>query len=155
MGREIIFGIKDKTSEHNVLFENETKNFYVCGRDDATNFMANYISNHEYEEDSWEILIEAYSSAYNYILEELQEYYEKDKYEIDKAKETLSDLREARKHCAVYNEFVKFSEAMDDTHDWIQHNDWSRAGLLRDYLQSCAGLAVTGDKCYISIILSE
>ena len=48
-------------------------------------------------------------------------------FEIQKANITMEDLREARRNCNVYDEFVKFSQAMDDTQDWIDNNNWSRA----------------------------
>lgn len=152
MGREIIFEVRDKGKAVWPDPNNIDEALYVCGRDDATEYMARLVQNkiNDILDSNSEMTVdnlpdEAYSvllSANDYnrylkIKENLKEYYDKDMFEINKAKETLSDLREARRHCTTYDEFVKFSEAMDDTHDWIEDNDWSRAGHLIECLDKC------------------
>ena len=69
-------------------------------------------------------------------LREVQEFLDKDNREIQKAKDALEDMREARKH-ANYEDFFKFSESMESTQEWLDAEDWSRAGSMLDYLNQC------------------
>lgn len=152
MGREIIFEVRDKEK---CIWPNPDKideSLYVCGRDDATDYIAQLVHNKidgilesnkkitidNLPEDSYTILLTCKDyDKYLQIQSELESYYKADQFEIDKAKEALTDLREARRHCCIYDEFIKFSEAMDDTYNWIKNNDSSRAGDMKKYLNKC------------------
>lgn len=152
MGREIIFEVHD---EEKCIWPNPDKideSLYVCGRDDATNYIAELVQNKiedilesnkeitidDLDEDSYSILLSCKDyDRYLEIKSELKRHYDADQFEINKAKQTLLDLKEARRHCSSYNEFIKFSDAMEDTCEWIKHNDWSRAGYMIDYLDKC------------------
>ena len=148
MGREIIFEVRenDKT-----IWPLKGDDMYVCGRDDATTYVAQLIydqiekildanknlTTDDLQDSDYEILLTCNDyDKYLQIKNNLQEYLDKDMKEIQKAKDTLEDLREARRH-ANYEDFFKFSESMDTTEEWIEDNGWSRAGDMIDYLDRC------------------
>lgn len=146
MGREIIVSLrKDKK----VVYED-----YVCGRDGATNYIAQLVYNkvNEFKGDidtlSDEETDKLYSLIYklnlenenlisSQIIEPLQEYKDEDYKEINKAKNELSALDEARRHCGVYDEFVKFTNAMEQVQEWLDSEDYSRAGSLLEIIDKC------------------
>lgn len=133
MGREIIFEVHDNKQCVWPDPNNIEDALYVCGRDDATSYVASLCQNNE---ETLYLSCNDYQT-YLKIKENLQEYYDKDMFEIQKANITMEDLREARRNCNVYDEFVKFSQAMDDTQDWIDNNNWSRAKNMLDCLNKC------------------
>ena len=137
MGREIIFEVQVDGKTYWPDPNNMEDPLFVCGRDDATTYLAQGIINASDDEEPVLFLTCDDYDRYLYIKHNLQEYYDKDLKEIQKAKDALEDLREARRHCGVYDEFVKFSQAMDDTQDWIEENDYSRAGSLIECLDKC------------------
>ena len=129
MGREIGIIVKHKGKE---LYSN-----YVCGRDDGTTFLASYILNHnseEIEEQGDTIVLHYGDEDIKYIEEGLQEYADKDQREIDKAYWALEDLREARKHAPSMDAFTEFSDAIDNTLNWLDHENYSRSGNLIEYI---------------------
>lgn len=150
MGREIIVQIRDRSRNFQVMDED-----YVCGRDDATNYIAQLIYNRretlpEVDEDNLEgrELSDRYSLIFDIsnkeqfhelsdICNRLKEYADEDYAEINKAKETLADLKIARRNCSIYEEFEKFSEAIETTQEWLDNEDYSRAGSLLDMINDC------------------
>ncbi len=166
MGREIIVSLK---SGNKTEYED-----FVCGRDDATNYIAQLVYNkvNEFKGDidslSDEEITKLYSLIYKLdlknensinkqIIEPLQEYKDKDYKEINKAKNELSALDEARRHCNVYDEYMKFTDAMEQVQEWLDEEDYSRAGSLLDAIYKCREIV---EKCGCSdcelwITLSE
>lgn len=132
MGREIIFEVV-KDGDKVVFPKDGADVLYVCGRDDATSYLAGYIG---YEEPCYKD-IDRESDDFQTIQDALHEYYLADYKEIEKAQDTLADLREARRHATKYKDFVEFSEVMERTQDWIKDNDYSRAGSMINCLNKC------------------
>ena len=150
MGREIIVQIRDRSRNFQVMDED-----YVCGRDDATTYIANLVyakreTLPNVNEDDLEgiELNNRYSLIFDIndkeqfhelsnICNNLKEYADKDNAEINKAKETLADLKIARRNCSIYEEFEKFSDAIDTTEEWLENEDYSRAGSLLDMINDC------------------
>ncbi len=159
MGREIIVQIRDRSRNFQVMDED-----YVCGRNDATNYIANLVyakreNLPEADEDNLEgiDLSDRYSLIFDLsdreqfhelsdICNRLKEYADKDYAEIDKAKETLADLKIARRNCRIYEEFEKFSDAIDTTQEWLENEDYSRAGSLLDMISDCRRMIENKDK---------
>lgn len=152
MGREIIFEVRENNKPIWPNPDSIDATLFVCGRDDATNYIAQLIYNQidekldanenltrdDLQDSDYTILLT--SNDYNKYLKiknNLQEYYDKDMKEIQKAKDTLEDLREARRHTATIKDFEDFSDVMDETESWIEDNDYSRAGSMIDYLNTC------------------
>ena len=146
MGREIIVSLK---RENRLEYED-----FVCGRDDATNYIAQLVYNkvNEFKGDtdtlSDEEITKLYSLIYKLdlenenliskqIIEPLQEYKDKDYKEINKAKNELSALDEARRHCGIYDEYMKFTNAMEQVQEWLDEEDYSRAGSILDAIYKC------------------
>lgn len=140
MGREMIFEVRKDGKPIWPDPNNIDDALFVCGRDDSTSYLANYVMNSMPEDSNDDtepvVLLEQKDERYFQIRERLEEFYEKDLAEIQKAKDTLDDLREARRH-ANYVDFFKFSESMEATQEWIDDNNWSRAGHLIECLDKC------------------
>ena len=150
MGREIIVQIRDRSRNFQVMDED-----YVCGRDDATSYIAQLVYNKrddlpDIDEDNLEgrELSDRYSLIFDIsnkeqfhelsdICNRLKEYADKDYAEINRVKNLLEDLRLARRNCSVYEEFAKFSDAMDEAQTWLDNEDYSRAGSLLDMINDC------------------
>lgn len=153
MGREIIVqarAFNKKKSTYEIVFEQ-----YVCGRDDATEYVANLCCNawrnveepEEYDShDSspdwtsysslvFDIDVDADRSKLSDIITNLDEYGLKDKKEIQKAKDELNDLLIARRNARNLDEFVSFGDEIERVRDWIDNEDFSRAGNLVAYLK--------------------
>lgn len=163
MGRELIVQVRDKETKK-VQYED-----YICGRDDATNYMAQLVYNRrdtlpEIDEDNLEgtDLSDRYSLIFNVdnenemkelagICSNLKEYADRDNAEIQKAKDSLEDLRAARRNCALYEEFVKFSNAIDSVYEWLETEDYSRAGSLLDYLENAQRLSNSNSQIIIEL----
>ena len=69
---------------------------------------------------------------------QLKEYADRDKREIDKAKDTLRDLKAARRNARNYTEFSSFTDAIEGTEEWIERESWSRAQRLIDIIDDSA-----------------
>jgi len=151
MGREIIVSLK---RDNRVAYED-----FVCGRDNATNYIAQLVYNkvNEFKGDkdtlSDEEITKLYSLIYkldlknsdlisSQIINPLQEYKDEDYKEINKAKNELSALDEARRHCYVYDEYMKFTNAMEQVQEWLDEEDYSRAGSLLEILDKCREIVV-------------
>ena len=152
MGREIIFEVRENNKPIWPDPNDIDASLFVCGRDDATTYIAQLIYNQideklatdknlttdDLEDSDYVILLTCNDyNKYLQIKNNLQEYYNKDMKEIQKAKDALEDLREARRHTTTLEEFKNFSNVMDETENWIENNDWSRAGSLIEYLDKC------------------
>ena len=152
MGREIIFEVQVDGKTYWPDHNDTDAALYVCGRDSATSYIAQLIYNQIDEKlDADKNLTTDDLQASDYALfltcndykkyieikNNLKEYYNKDMREIQKAKDTLEDLREARRHTATLKDFEEFSNVMDETEDWIERNDYSRAGSLIECLDKC------------------
>jgi len=181
MGREIIFEVR----KNDKVFwpDDSEETLYVCGRDDATTYIAQLICNQvnkkldanknltidDLQDDDYVLFLTCNDyPKYIEIKRDLKAYYDKDMREIQKAKDALEDLREARRHTATIKDFQDFSNAMDETESWIEDNDYSRAGSLIDCLDKCYNrmldyVNLDGDedreavinKYKVAIILSE
>lgn len=143
MGREIIIQAR---YNDNVIYED-----YVCGRDDATSYIANLVCNYckEHNLDTNEITYDCSSDTQTNNLEgvkkQLQGYLDKDTLEINKARSCLEDLKCARRNTTTVKNFDEFTERCEEVEQWIEDNDWSRAGslieminLAKEKLVSCA-----------------
>lgn len=137
MGREIIFEVHDNKQCVWPDPNNINDALYVCGRDDATTYMAQLILDSDTKDEEILYLTCNEYAFYEEIKNRLREYLKKDQHEIQKAKDTLEDLREARRHTATLKDFEEFSDAMDGTEEWIKENDWSSAGDMIEYLDKC------------------
>lgn len=101
----------------------ENGGMYVCGRDDATNYLSCLGGNEGL------IPIRGKGELHK-ILDELETYAKADEKEIDKAKQCLRDLKSARRNARNYKDFSSFTDAIEDVERWIEDNDWSRALIL-------------------------
>lgn len=148
MGREIIFEVRE---DDKTIWPEPGHDLFVCGRDDATSYIAQLVINKVNDildsneamtvdnlpDDAYTLFLTCNDyNKYLGIKKQLQEYYGKDLIEIQKAKDTLEDLREARRH-ATHEDFFKFSDSMEATQEWIEDNNWSRARNMIDYLDKC------------------
>lgn len=134
MGREMIFEVRDNNK---TIWPDKDNSLYVCGRDNATDFMSSYVRNHlpdNYNEAV--VLLRVDDKDLTYIKDRLEEFLESDNHQIQKAKNCLADLREARRH-ANYEDFFKFSESIEETEQWLEEEEWSRAGTMLEYLNCC------------------
>lgn len=134
MGREIIFEVRDTGKP---VFPEGNEPLSVCGRDNATTYMAQLILDSDTNDEEILYLTCNEYAFYEEIKDRLREYLKEDQHEIQKAKDALEDLREARRHTATLKDFEDFSNAMDGTEDWIKENNWSRAGDMIEYLDKC------------------
>lgn len=183
MGREIIFEVRENNKPIWPDPDDIDAALFVCGRDDATTYIAQLIYNQidekldadknlttdDLEHSDYTILLTCNDyDKYLQIKNNLQEYYDKDMKEIQKAKDALEDLREARRHTTTLKDFEDFSNVMEETEIWIENNDYSRAGSLIEYLDKCYNrmldyVTLDGDddreavinKYKVAIILSE
>ena len=183
MGREIIFEVQVDGKSYWPDPNDINAALYVCGRDSATTYIAQLVYNQidekldanknlttdDLQGSDYAILLTCNDyDKYLQIKNDLQEYYDKDMKEIQKAKDTLEDLREARRHTTTVKDFEEFSNAMEGTESWIEDNDYSRAGSLIEYLDKCYNrmldyVNLDGDedreavinKYKVAIILSE
>lgn len=129
MGREIYCQIRSpgKTWEEPIWDSAAAISQFVCGRDDATGYIASLGG------EEGEIDISKRSERDN-IRGILNDYAERDKSEIEKAKNLLRDLRYARRNARNYGEFDSFSDAIEATEEWIESEGWSRAQALLDLI---------------------
>lgn len=141
MGREIIV-----QARHNdkVIYDD-----FVCGRDDATGYIASLVSDYceKNNLDTCEISYNVNSSKdmedLFKVRESLEEYAKKDRREIDKAKTCLEDLGCARRNARTLNDFDEFSERYEETEQWIEENDYSRADIIIGMLDKASSELAT------------
>lgn len=132
MGREIIVQAR---YNGDTIYED-----YVCGRDDATQYIAtlvcNYCEKHNLDnnEITYDLAFSEQMLNLNEVLKYLQEYKDKDIREIEKAKACLEDLKYARRNSSTIEEFDNFTERYEAVEQWIENNDWSRASSLIEML---------------------
>lgn len=132
MGRQLTFKLR-KIENSNSTIECED---YVVGRDDSTNYIAQEVLD---EGGDDEVLVYKLDDKQDCLklsnlVDMISEYSAKDQCEIMKAKNYLEDLREARRHCSLYDEFIKFSDAMDGTQQWLDDESYSRASHIYNIL---------------------
>ena len=156
MGRELVFKLRRiENSESTIECED-----YVCGRDDCTNYIAQQILD---DGDDYSLVYKLDDKQdclkLSNLMDVIREYSAKDYKEITKAENTLEDLREARRHCSLYDEFVKFSDAIDNTQQWLDEESYSRANhiytILTTFRQKAEDEFDSNVKYEIIIDLSE
>lgn len=133
MGRELVFKLRRiENSESDIECED-----YVCGRDDCTNYIAQQILD---EGDDYSLVYKLDDKQdclkLSNLLGMISDYAAEDSHEILKAQNTLEDLREARRHCSLYDEFVKFSDAIDNVQQWLDEESYSRAAYIYTTLKT-------------------
>ena len=142
MGREIIIEAKKGKKE---LYSD-----YVCGRDSATSYIANLVYNSPNKKvrETGTLTFYYGDKKLRDIKSKIQEYADKDNFEIEKAKATIDDLKIARRNSHTVKDFTEFSELIDDTYEWLEEEGSSTAqsildmlaksedSILRDYLKS-------------------
>ena len=131
MGRELVFKLRRiENSESDIECED-----YVCGRDDCTNYIAQQILD---DGDDYSLVYKLDDKQdclkLSNLLGMISDYAAEDSHEILKAQNALEDLREARRHCSLYEEFVKFSDAIDNTEQWLHEESYSRANNIYNIL---------------------
>lgn len=131
MGRELVFKLRRiENSESSIECED-----YVCGRDDCTNYIAQQILD---DGDDYSLVYKLDDKQdclkLSNFLGMISDYAAEDSHEIMKAQNALEDLREARRHCSLYEEFVKFSDAIDNTEQWLHEESYSRANNIYNIL---------------------
>ena len=129
-----------------VLYED-----FLCGRDNATLFLAHMVeaAHEDDDEPDWEAVddevLDSCSLIYNvddaedmrkleWVLSELRGYAEADMREVRKAEEELEDLRAARRNARTIENFCGFSDDLERTRDWLEHESFSRASALIGYI---------------------
>lgn len=131
MGREIIVQVVNPAT--NEVIEDIG---YVCGRTDASNFLANYIYNIAKEGDSQ--LDFAYDSkAMKEIEKELEGFVDADQAEYDKAEAVYHDARAARCMCHTAHDFLELSKIVDQANKFLK--EWYSAAdsILSDLRKAC------------------
>ena len=131
MGRELVFKLRRiENSESSIECED-----YVCGRDACTNYIAQQILD---DGDDYSLVYKLDDKQdclkLSNLLGMISDYAAEDSHEILKAQNALDDLREARRHCSLYDEFVKFSGAIDNIEQWLHEESYSRANNIYNIL---------------------
>ena len=133
MGRELVFKLRRiENPESSIECED-----YVCGRDGCTNYIAQQILD---DGDDYSLVYKLDDKQdclkLSNLLGMISDYAAEDSREIMKAQNALEDLREARRHCSLYEEFVKFSDAIDNTQQWLDQESYSRAAHIYSTLKT-------------------
>ena len=128
MGREIIIEAKKGRKE---LYSD-----YVCGRDSATSYIANLVYNSPNKKvrETGTLTFYPGDKKLNDIQFKIQEYANKDNFEIEKAKATIDDLKIARRNSHTVKDFTEFSELIDNTYEWLEEEGSSTAQSILDML---------------------
>ena len=174
MGREIIVEarvVDNKTKSPRTIWED-----YVCGRDDATGYIAMVINNKvqngsepepddNASEEEWSeyysVSFDFYSAsdmiALNDVIDNLQGYADTDNNEIQKAKDELDDLRAARRNATNIEDFCSFGEEIERVRNWIETEDYSRAEMLVSMIKVALKKLEDDDSesKFVRIVLSE
>ena len=123
---------------------------FVCGRDSVTGYIANsvYNSPNKKVRETGTLTFYYGDKKLRDIKYKIQEYADKDNFEIEKAKATIDDLKIARRNSHTVKDFTEFSELIDNTYEWLEDEGSSIAqsildmlakaedSILRDYLKS-------------------
>ena len=173
MGREVIMGLYDEVNK--IILEES----YVCGRDDATNLIANRVywqanqlgEDFEYEDndESGYVHNPEISLNYNIVdtdnpLDGLLEALEDMCHRIDKLvsinEQDIADIRLARQHASTLDEYNRFSEYLnmlrDQQEDFKCDNAYHIYQTLSYLKRTVEGLAPEFHKNYtIYVTLSE
>ena len=142
MGREIVIEAKKGRKE---LYSD-----YVCGRDSATSYIADLVYNSPNKKvrETGTLTFYYGDKKLRDIKSKIQEYADKDNFEIEKAKATIDDLKIARRNSHTVKDFTEFSELIDNTYEWLEEEGSSIAqsilvmlvkaedSILRHYLES-------------------
>lgn len=147
MGRDIGVLIRDRKTKKILVDSFKDYDDFVCGRDDATNYISRMCDLPEDSRDGDEFFMdELYAvpdhcdiseeDKFSEIKQALQEYVEKEKRETQKIKDELEDLREARRHAPDYDAFCSFGTALRYIYEELEEADYSRAGHLIDLLNT-------------------
>lgn len=145
MGRDIGVLIRDRKTKKILVDSMNDCDEYVCGRDDATNYVSMICDTpSEPKEEEAHYMDESYAvpdycdissdAEFSKIKEELKRFLAKDEREIQKAKDELEDLREARRHAPNYDAFCSFGEGIEYAYNWLEEENCSRAGHLINIL---------------------
>ena len=144
MGREIYAQIRDTDA-----YDEETEgyglanshvawdstegslNLFVCGRDDATGYIAAQAN-----EDGFVALV---GDEVKDILDAVKEYSHEDHREISKVRKRLKAIEAARKNARNYEEFASFDEEIDNCREWLEHESYSRADGLLEIIGAVLG----------------
>ena len=156
MGREIYTEIRDKDGKA-VWNSAEGLDSWVCGRDDATGYIAGLVYakvNGEEEDSDYSIDITNKAGCEG-ITSSLKDLLERDMREIGKARTELNDLYSARRNARNYEEFASFGERITEVDSWIQENDYSSAGSLLDLIEDSRDELAKYPGCSLHLVLSE
>lgn len=156
MGREIYTEIRDKDGKA-VWNSAEGLNSWVCGRDDATGYIAGlvYAKVNGGEEDSDYSIDITNKAGCEGITSSLKDLLERDMREIGKARTELNDLYSARRNARNYEEFASFGGRITEVDSWIQENDYSSAGSLLDLIEDSRVELAKRPGCSLHLVLSE
>lgn len=135
MGRDIYCEIRkrgyEESPEENEHYVDEGSvwssldalDLFVCGRDDATNFLACQGDKND------RINITDLKTMHD-ILKELKHYAKDDRQNIENVERLIRDLKNARSHARNYDEFASFLDPISEAERWIKEEGWSRAEAL-------------------------
>lgn len=147
MGRDIGVLIRDRKTKKILVDSFKDYDDFVCGRDDATNYIS-MMCDHpaDSREGDEDLMDELYAvpdycdiseeGKFSEIKQELQRYLAKEKKETQKIKDELEDLREARRHAPDYDAFCSFGTALTYIYNELEEAEYSRAGHLIDMLNT-------------------
>ena len=128
MGREIIIEAKKGKKE---LYSD-----FVCGRELVTSYIANsvYNSPNKKVRETGTLTFYYGDKKFRDIKSKIQEYADKDNFEIEKAKAAIDDLKIARRNSHTVKDFTEFSELIDNTYEWLEEEGSSIAQSILDML---------------------
>ena len=131
MGREIYCQLrKDGQTWENPAWDSASAaELFVCGRDDATNFVAMHAG------EDCEICLSD-PEEMRVVVRELRSYAKKDTDEIDRAKGYLRELKAARRNARNLEEFESFNPEIERSEECIQEESWSRAKSVIDMINT-------------------
>lgn len=135
MGRDIYCEIRKRgyeeppegnehyVDEGSVWDSMDALDLFVCGRDDATNFLA-------YRGDKNDRINITDPKNMHNILEELNHYAKDNRQQVENVERLIRDLKNARSHARNYDEFASFLEPISEAERWIKEESYSRAEAL-------------------------
>ena len=121
MGREIYCQLRKvgQTLEE-PAWDSVAVDLFVCGRDEATNFVAMRAGK------DCEICLSD-PEEMRIVVGELRSYAKKDADEVDKVKGYMRDLKAARGNARTLDEFASFNPEIERAEQWLREESWSRA----------------------------
>ena len=151
MGREI------QTSLVNQAGEEVYDVGYICGRNDATNLVTNFIYYSEGQPaDAYYMDFTLNDPRLDELKDRLFEINLGEEAELHRATETAEALRAARRNVTVYAEFVKFSDAIDNADRFIEEWCSYAEALISDINTAYERLeALHDDTLRLRILVSE